>query len=134
MALLADPSKAGTCLVVLASGAWVEPQLARFKSGEAPAGGGLEAGRQEGWGLVLGAFVESQRYVLAGAGKSGGSWFVFPHKPAASQTAIHPWPPCSGQACQRPGFRRRPRPPRLGAWQPRQRPRYLPASQQHTGD
>ncbi|KAL4437515.1 hypothetical protein ABPG77_003496 [Micractinium sp. CCAP 211/92] len=37
MALLADPSKAGTCLVVLASGAWVEPQLARFKSVAKPA-------------------------------------------------------------------------------------------------
>ncbi|KAL4452074.1 hypothetical protein ABPG75_007736 [Micractinium tetrahymenae] len=37
MALLTDPSKVGTCLVVLANGSWVEPQLARFKSVAKPA-------------------------------------------------------------------------------------------------
>lgn len=37
MALLNDPSKVGTCLVVLANGSWVEPQLARFKRVAKPA-------------------------------------------------------------------------------------------------
>lgn len=32
MALLTDPKKAGTVLVVLASGDWVEPQRTRFRS------------------------------------------------------------------------------------------------------
>lgn len=32
MALLSDPTKVGTVLVVLANGAWVEPQQLRFKS------------------------------------------------------------------------------------------------------
>ncbi|EFN55092.1 hypothetical protein CHLNCDRAFT_134990 [Chlorella variabilis] len=34
LALLADGSKVGTCLVVLVDGNWVEPQRTRFKSGE----------------------------------------------------------------------------------------------------
>ncbi|PSC71056.1 zinc-binding alcohol dehydrogenase domain-containing 2 [Micractinium conductrix] len=37
LALLADPTKIGTCLVVLVDGSWVEPQRTRFKSVPMPA-------------------------------------------------------------------------------------------------